>query len=296
MKIFSKYMFIALTASFALASCSDDDDYSAGPQDTADRAGVYFPSDNVSSLQLEPSDPTEVDVTVARLNTSGALEVPVTVQVNDNSVFEVPEKVVFADGESTTTLKVTFPHADTGISYTLVVTVPAEYISLYKEFDGGVSQSLSVERIKWVSAGSGSFYDNYYGVSGTVDVQNAEGTNRYRFMAPLANILEQNGYGRSGDVDYEFTLTDDGLVNIVPGIYDFEVGTDYYVEYDEADPNTSYVYQIYYDPDNYGSYCNVTNDNGTITWNFLYLSNGTDLYTDGGFVFEWTDGYPLAGE
>lgn len=294
MKIFSKYMFIALTACFALASCSDDDDCAPGPQDTADRAGVYFPSDNVSSLQLDPEDPTEVDVTLARLNTTGALEVPIIVQVNDSDAFEVPEKAVFADGESETTVKVTFPTMGTGVEYKLVVTIPMDYVSLYKEFDGAVSQSLSVQRIKWVPAGSGTFYDNYWEVSGTVDVLHAEGTDRYCFVAPLSNVLEQNEIGRPGEINYEFTMDKDGIVSVVPGIYDFEVGTEYYVYYDEEDNNTSYSYQMYYDPDNYGSYCNITNDNGKITWNFLFLVNSEDLYTGGMFTFDWTDGYPLA--
>lgn len=288
MKIFSKYMFVALTACFALASCSDDDDYAPGPQDTEDRAGVYFPSTNETSLELDPDDPTtETVIQIARLNTSGELEVPIIVQTNENETFTVPETVTFADGESTANITVGFQTEEVGTSYQLVITVPTEYISLYKEFDGGVSQTLSIQRVKWNAAGSGTFYDALYAVSGTVDVQQADGTNTYRFVAPLSNILEQNGYGRPGEVNFTFTMTSDGTVSVEAGTYDFEVGTDYYTDEGGA-------YQLYYYPDDYSSYCNITNDNGTITWNFLYLYNGSDLYVGGMFTFEWTDGYPLA--
>ena len=78
MKIFSKYMFIALMSIIALASCGDDDNYVAGAQDSADTVGVYFPTTDGGSNEVDPSDPTEFNIKVARINTNGAVSVPCT--------------------------------------------------------------------------------------------------------------------------------------------------------------------------------------------------------------------------
>lgn len=291
MKIFSKYMFIALTACFALASCSDDDDYSVGPQDTADRAGVYFPSDNVSSLQLDPSDPTEVDVTVARLNTSGALEVPITVQVDDSAVFEVPVKAVFADGESTTTIKIDFSKTDIGSVYKLVIAVPAEYVSLYKEFDGGVSYTLQTQRIKWIDWGTGYMVEGFEGFEGTLKILKAEGMKMYRIESPYKYVLAGYGYTEDdiaevSDPYIEFSISGETVTfnTFLVYDYDYEAGqfvyaywpselspdnADYDAETMLLDEKTLQITPVYYVPGagGWGAISSTFTLDGDITFN-----------------------------
>ena len=44
MKFLNKYIFVCLLSILALASCSDDDKYVAGEQDSAEKVGAYFPT------------------------------------------------------------------------------------------------------------------------------------------------------------------------------------------------------------------------------------------------------------
>ena len=197
MKIFSKYMFIALMSIIALASCGDDDKYVAGVQDSADKVGVYFPTTDGGSNEVDPADPTEFTFKVARMNTNGAVSVPLNVVSNDEAIFHVPATAEFKDGEAETTVKVTFPDAAVGTTYALTVEVPQEYISLYKENADKVSFTTDYTRVKWESIGEGYWIDgninSIYGVNPyplvveiekTVSVDGK--TIRYRFDSPFA--------------------------------------------------------------------------------------------------------------
>lgn len=155
MKIF-KYLTMSLVASFALCACSDDDDWAPGEQDTTDKAGVYFPSSNETSLEVEPTE-TQMEFKVARLNTSGALSVPLTVTANDDDAFVIPATAEFNAGEAETTIVVDYSKAPVGSACSFTVTIPEEYRSLYKEFDGGLSYSFTVTRVKWNDLGTGTY-------------------------------------------------------------------------------------------------------------------------------------------
>ena len=189
MKIFSKYMFIALMSIIALASCGDDDNYVAGAQDSADKVGVYFPTTDGGSNEVDPSDPTEFNIKVARMNTNGAVYVPLNVVSNDEDIFK--------DGEAETTVKVTFPDAKVGTTYALTVEVPQEYISLYKENADKVSFTTEYTRVKWENIGEGYWIDGnintLFGVQPLPLVVEIEKTIsldgktiRYRFDSPFA--------------------------------------------------------------------------------------------------------------
>ncbi len=219
MKLFSKYMFIALMSILALASCSDDDKYVAGPQDAANKVGVYFPTTDGGGNEVDPADPTEFTVKVARLNTSGAASVPLTVVKNDNDVYQVPATADFADGEAETTVKVTFPNAEVGVTNTLTLEVPEEYVSLYKENAEKVSFTTSYTRVKWESIGVGYWIDgninSIFGVNSlplAVEIEKTKSvdgsTVRYRFDSPFAyTCTGQDELG--GYIGYPYNDTGD---------------------------------------------------------------------------------------
>ena len=51
-----KYILYALTATFVLASCSDDIKYTPGEGEDTDCYGVYFPSqENAGDQELDPA-------------------------------------------------------------------------------------------------------------------------------------------------------------------------------------------------------------------------------------------------
>lgn len=221
MKLFSRYMFVALMSILALASCSDDDKYVAGEQESADKVGAYFTVIDGGDNEVDPADPTEFTVKVARLNTTGDVSVPLTVTENDNDVYEVPATADFKDGEAETTVKVTFPNAAVGATNTLTIEIPKEYVSLYKENAERVSYTTSYTRVKWEDAGVGYWIDgninSLFGVQAlplvvelekTVSVDGT--TTRYRFDSPFAYTAtgqdELGGYigypyNEAGDCD-----------------------------------------------------------------------------------------------
>lgn len=75
-----KYILYALTATFVLASCSDDIKYTPGEGEDTDCYGVYFPSqENAGDQELDPAEPTTLTFTAMRKNYNDAITVPVEV-------------------------------------------------------------------------------------------------------------------------------------------------------------------------------------------------------------------------
>lgn len=230
MKNFNKYMFLALAAGFTMTACESDDEFQAGVEDSASKAGAYFTKLS-SNIELEPSEATEATFTVSRLNTQGALSFPIQVVKNQDDVFTVPATVDFADGEAETTVSVSFDKAEIGNPYTLTVQVPEEYMSLYKEFEGYASYSLTVSRVKWEPIGTCYWVDGiistWYGVTTgpfAVKVDKAEtpSSTKYRFNSPYAHFNPQKdaaGIGYLGYIysDVEYDEQDHPMIITVTG-------------------------------------------------------------------------------
>lgn len=153
-----KYLniFLAIAAcSFVLASCQKEkEDFTPGDPDVSTCYGVFFPSQDASGAHTyDPEMEKSVEITVARSNSSGAIsDVPVTVTETADGepvtgVFSVAP-ISFADGQTETTVKVTFSDIAVGVNYglSLAVTDP-QYASQYKE--GAVSFDFSVLCVKW---------------------------------------------------------------------------------------------------------------------------------------------------
>lgn len=194
-KILSSVALVA-TLVLSLVSCTDEYKYDGvGAADAEDVAGVYFPSTNKASLDLEVADPLTATFKVARLNTNGALTVPLTVEVNDDNVFQIPASATFADGEAEATVEMPFPNAEIGKTYNFTITVPREYINSYKQVNGSPIYSGSAIRLKWESLGQGYWADGTLSVFGVQKlpfvISNIEKAVladevRYRFVSPFA--------------------------------------------------------------------------------------------------------------
>lgn len=145
-KLYTAVLFL-VTALFI--GCSEYEDTVVPGEATPDGCqGVYFPKTNTSVFELEPSDETTISLTVARTETGGSVDVPVTVDVNTQNVFVVPASVTFADGESEKSFDVTFPSAAEGVTYSLKLTVSgADFINPYGSELPYVA--VNVTRIKW---------------------------------------------------------------------------------------------------------------------------------------------------
>ena len=148
-------IFLAIAAcSLVLTSCQKETEtFTPGDPDVSNCYGVFFPTQDASgSHTYDPDMDKSVEITVARANSSGDITVPVTViETADgettSGVFKVGD-VSFADGQTETSVKVTFPDITEGVNYGLTLTVEdPQYASQYKE--GAISIDFSVLCVKW---------------------------------------------------------------------------------------------------------------------------------------------------
>lgn len=179
-KIFIYPLFAALAA-LALPSCSDDDDYQAGPEVSDTAADIYFSSSNSSLVYLNSeevaanpdsvytltlqavrhldTDSGNVDL-AAQMAALPQLTVPVVVDRASEGV-SVPESLVFAAGDTLAELVVTYVHPDKGIDATF--HIDDAYANPYAVHDGSLSFQLSVNVLRKLCDVTYSTSSNLYG-------------------------------------------------------------------------------------------------------------------------------------
>ena len=140
---------MAAMSLFTVACVEDPAPYEQGEPDAAGCYGVYFPAQEAAGAHTyDPNMPAEVEITVARKVTTGAITVPVAYKESHEGIFEVPD-AVFEDGQTETTIKVTFPKSGIGTNYQLSLAIDdPKYASKYQ--DGNVHLDFSVLRVEWV--------------------------------------------------------------------------------------------------------------------------------------------------
>lgn len=262
-KFLNKYMFIAFAAC-ALASCGDDDyTYVAGEQEASDRPNVYFSADQESSVELDPTDATELDIPIYRPKSDAtqAITVPLEVSVNTENVFTVPESVTFAAGDTVATVHVTFPNAVVGTSYSLEIDVPSDYMTLYKDMgsDWNISYGTTITRVQWNLVGTGTFtYTAFFSGddAGLELYQRADKPEMFRIPNALGGV--------------NFTFTWDQKTNEV------SVNT-FYIGYDHAKYGSVYLSDAgdsYFDPET-----NIFYFNDEYTVSAGSFGNAYELFT-----------------
>lgn len=136
-----KYIPLTFGVALSLASCSDDD-YAPGLQVDENCVGVYVSSSNANEYDLNPDmGNTSVTIEISRINTSGAVSVPVNVRSEYDVV--APATVDFADGETSTSYTIDFPGVQSGMSIDVKLSFPDEYVNPYKMTDGIASFSCT---------------------------------------------------------------------------------------------------------------------------------------------------------
>lgn len=139
---------MAAMSLFTAACVNEVVPYEKGEGDVDGCYGVYFPVQEATGPHTyDPSQDTEVVFTVARANSVGAITVPVSYTESHEGIFQVGQ-VKFEDGQSETTLTVTFPESANGVDYklSLAITDP-QYASKYA--DGDTYVDFSVLRVEW---------------------------------------------------------------------------------------------------------------------------------------------------
>lgn len=148
MKKFSKYIFALAALALASTACVKEAEYEKGPQDVEGCYGVYFPTQEASGAHTyNPTMPTEVEFTAVRTNSEGDITVPVKYKESHEGIFQLGE-LVFADGQTESKLKVTFPNSEIGEKYSLQLSIEdPQYASRY--LDGDTYLDFSVMRVEY---------------------------------------------------------------------------------------------------------------------------------------------------
>lgn len=143
-----KYILAMAAMSLFTVSCVEEYQYEKGEADVNGCYGVYFPAQEATGDHTyDPSMPTEMAFTVARTNSEGAITVPIEFSASHDGIFNVPA-AVFADGQSETTINVTFPNSENGVKYSLSLGITdPQYASKYQ--DGATHVDFSVLRVEW---------------------------------------------------------------------------------------------------------------------------------------------------
>jgi len=131
-----KYLFICICGLALTVCCSDESDYEPGPQADSDCMQVYFKNTNAAAVILTSDEDYVLNLEVGRVKTSEAASVPVVVESKDE-VFNIPDRVEFAAGQSVAVLPVTFPNAQTAINYSFSISLDgSKYVDPYAILEG----------------------------------------------------------------------------------------------------------------------------------------------------------------
>lgn len=186
---FWKYAAMALLP-FSAFSCVQEE-YVPGDPDLEDSFGVYFPSQsNAADIEIAPEDPRELTFTVKRLNDKGAITVPYTVSGSD--VFNVSE-LKFENGQSETTLKVTFPDIRNTVKYSCTIDITDPQYSLTYGLESH-TLSFSVTVVEWREIGTAKWRDDV--ISSFLSIQNPYAETSF----PIFERADKPGYYKLEDV------------------------------------------------------------------------------------------------
>ena len=158
-KSFIYTMLLTVGVMLGITACSSDNNWQPG---SVSGQQVFFSNNLGSSYEISPTE-NSFSVQVSRYDKSGALNVPLTVTMNEGSIFSVPTSVSFADGQDVANLVISYNPADivygkydtiTVVLNDAAVTTPYG-ISTYK-FTAGVTEWVKLK-------GSGLYRDDFIG-------------------------------------------------------------------------------------------------------------------------------------
>ena len=154
MKNIYKYI-LAFGAMAAAVSCMPETPYEPGEAEVDGCYGVYFPAQE-TDLVRDPSESRTATISVMRSNSEDAITVPLTV-VDTSGLFTVSE-LVFEDGQSETTIDLSFEGVEVGVTYgvSFVIEDP-QYASKYSSNPIALDFSVIYER--WIDLGEGTWIE-----------------------------------------------------------------------------------------------------------------------------------------
>ena len=115
-------LFIAVAAVGVLfSSCEQTFTPEPSPEAPANAQVVYFQTPNLTGVEVDPeANVTEYPIVIQRADSTDALTIGLTVNQNDQDVFNVPTSFTFAAGVGTDTLVVGLDAMAAGVTNQLV--------------------------------------------------------------------------------------------------------------------------------------------------------------------------------
>ena len=219
-----KSAFVALIATMGLTmtSCVNEYDY-----DGANAVGeqVYFGADMGKVIET-PKSASSFSVMVRRINTHGALTVPVTITQSEGSIYTpAAQEVTFADGADAAPLIFTYNPDDVVYGTYYDITCSLNDASLGSPY-GETSYSFQAGATAWVDMdGKATYIEDFVGIFFGVEHVTYE-------VAIQRNTVEDgyyrlvNAYGKA----YPYNAEDE-----------YDTSKDYYLTVNATDPDYVYV-------------------------------------------------------
>lgn len=199
-----------VAAAFSVVSCTEETaDYVPAQPTSAECPGLSFVTNkNVISTELDPNDPTRLDVTLMRNKGMEAASYKLNVLTNTESVFVAPSEIAFAAGDTTATFTVTFDKAEVGKTYNLQIALEDGDIDPYKATTRKTF-SAQIVRVKWNSLGMGQWIDDFwYGFWDEIEIfQRDDKPQMYRVKSPYTNEFVDAMENNKGTYKEYFVFT-----------------------------------------------------------------------------------------
>lgn len=185
MKKLYKYAYVALlmTLVFSTVSCTEECEYTPAQAISEDCVKASFlESEDGFFKELTPDAEKKITLTVTREITDGECTVGLNVLENGTNIFNVPDYVNFADGESSKTFDITFPDAEVGVLYNLKIELDGQSIDPYAE--STISTIVgSVQVVQWNPIGESQMISQFFEQTLTCETMKASHANWYKFVS-----------------------------------------------------------------------------------------------------------------
>lgn len=209
---FAGFLCLALAGGF-VTSCSDDDDYSAGPLDDN---GFYMPDQPDEYLDIEPGD-NSFTFQVAR--PIGGDAATATLLHDADPVFNIPSTVQFAAGEKVADVTVTFNMDELLLKdYYISIAVTPDEACPYGDSQLDLTVGVA-DHLRWQSLGTGLYRDAFLCELMEDDFAEFDKWSKYQYECEIMEhkyytgvyrLIKPYGTGR----DYEINCEDPNAVYI----------------------------------------------------------------------------------
>lgn len=188
----SKSLAVAAFALFAVTACSDGYEYTPDGTTKGMKGQIYFAQNLPSTIEISDGQ-SEIDIPVSRANKEGEITIGLSAIQAEPAIFNVPDEITFADGETEVVLTVTFP-ADAfeyDVAHDLEIKLNDE--TLTTPYGNSNYKASVVLPAPYESIGMGKFKDDMIGYGDFYDVEilrNKVNPTMYRLAKPYDEMIE----------------------------------------------------------------------------------------------------------